>query len=125
MAGDHDPKIAGMEYLSIFAQPNRHSGVDVTPLGALPHPAPEQAVGYAMVGAQAHFAWLREGNRIFAVTPGDDVPRLGHVAAIAPREGRWALLSTSGDVLLIGGASDIAGSGGARFDKRMIFNPAR
>ena len=34
----------------------------------------------ALVGAQRRaIAWLREGNRIFAVHPGDDVPRLGRV----------------------------------------------
>ena len=132
LAGDHRPNIAGMEYLAIFAQPSHHSaaadsaarsGLDMNTIGALPHSAPEEAGGYALVGAQSRFAWLREGNRIFAVTPGEDVPRLGHVVSIEPRDGRWALLSARGEILLIGGASDIGATGGGKFDKRMIFRP--
>lgn len=131
LAGDHGPKIAGMKYLAIFAQPSHHaatdsaarSGLDMNTLGSLPHAAPEEAGGYALVGAQAHFAWLREGNRIFAVTPGEDVARLGHIVSIEPRDGRWALISGAGEILLIGGASDIGASGGAKFDRRMIFRP--
>jgi hypothetical protein len=134
LAGDHRPKIAGMEYLAIFAQSSHHSaaadsatrsGLDMNTLGALPHSAPEEAGGYALVGAQSRFAWLREGNRIFAVTPGEDVARLGRVASIESRDGRWALISVNGEILLIGGASDVGGSGGGRFDKRMIFSRSR
>ncbi len=132
LSDDHRPKIAGMEYLAIFAQPSRHSaaadsaarsGLDMNALGALPHSAPEEAGGYGLVGAQPQFAWLREGNRIFAVTPGEDVPRLGHVHAIERRDGRWALIARAGEILLIGGASDIGAAGGGKFDKRMIFRP--
>jgi hypothetical protein len=130
MKGDHQPQIAGMEYLGIFGAPNRHtpavesaarSGLDMNTLGALPHSAPETAGGYALVGAQSRFAWLREGNRIFAVSPGDDVPRLGRVASIETRDGRWALISPAGEILLTGGAADVGASGGGKFDKRMIF----
>jgi hypothetical protein len=134
LAGDHGVDLAGKQYLGVFAAPSTRSpatasaaksGLDMNTLGALPHAAPAEAGGYALVGAQARFAWLREGNRIFAVTPGEDVPRLGRVAAIEPRDGRWALISASGEILLMGGAVDIAGAGGGRFEKHMIFRDAR
>lgn len=134
MVNDHTTRISGMKYLAIFAQPSHRSppgaqeaksGLDLTPIGALAHPAPIDASGYSLVGAQSRFAWLREGNRIFVVNPGDDVARLGHVASIEPREGRWALIGPQGEALIAGGVADIGERSGGRFDKRMIFRDSR
>lgn len=133
MMTDHTPRINGLQYLAIFAQPSHRStsvaegklGLDMAPVGALPRAAPLDAGGYSLVGAQSRFAWLREGNRIFAVNPGDDVPHLGRVASIEPREGRWALIGAKGEVLIVGGLADIGEGGGGRFEKKMIFRDAR
>ena len=44
--------------------------------------------------------WLRLDGAIRAAAPGDDVPRVGHIAAIVPRDGGWALLDNKGGTLL-------------------------
>ncbi len=122
-----EPLINGLQYLAIFAQPSRSgraepgAKLDMAPLGAIGREAKESVAGYALVGAQPRFAWLREGNRIFAVRPGDDVPRLGHVAAIESRDGRWALTDENGATLIVGSISELAPTQGARFSKRLIF----
>jgi hypothetical protein len=126
MWGTSGPLINGMEYLAIFAQPS-HVGrdVDMNPVGSILRDAPEHVGGYALVGAEPRFAWLREGNRIFAVRPGDDLPRLGRVAAIEQRDGRWELLDEKGATLIAGALVDLAPSAGGRFDKRMIFGAGK
>ena len=120
-----EPLINGMEHLAIFAQPshpkNGSPKLDMTPIGAVPHALKDNTGGYALVGAQPQFAWLREGNRIFAVRPGDEVPRLGRVAAIERRNERWALVDDSGATLLVSAVAELAASDGGRFSKRMIF----
>jgi hypothetical protein len=131
-AGDHEPHINGMEYLAIFAQPTRHAvrgadkpdatKVDDSPVGSIPpRDIKDNVAGYWLVGAQAQFAWLREGNRIFSVRPGDEVPRLGRVAAIEQRDGRWTLVDSKGAALIVSGQPELSASAGGRFDKRMIF----
>ncbi len=132
LINDHMPKVNGMQYLAIFAQPNSHTNaaqgeaaLDMAPVGALSRAAPEQTAGYSLTGAQPGLAWLREGDRFFAVSPGDEVPRLGRVAAIEPRDGRWALIGERGETLIAGAAVEIADPTGGRFDKRMIFGDAR
>ena len=130
MHGGQTPLINGMQYLAIFAQPSHpaHDGdaepkpkLDMNPVGAIPRDAKIEAGGYALVGAKSSYAWLREGNRIFAVRPGDDVPRLGHIAEIEQRDGRWALVDDKGATLIAGALAEIAPAEGGRFDKRMIF----
>jgi len=129
MGGAHPPLINGMQYLDIFAQPSRgvparavaQGDIDMSPVGALGPRASGEVAGYALVGAQARFAWLREGNRIFAVRPGDDVPRLGHIGAIERRDGRWALIDENGATLIESALAELAPSPGGKFDKRMIF----
>jgi hypothetical protein len=131
LAGNHEPHINGMEYLAIFAQPSGHAArgadaadatkVDTRPVGAIPREIKDNVAGYSLVGAQAEFAWLREGNRIFSVRPGQEVPRLGRVAAIVERDGRWTLVNSKGEELLVSGQPELSPSASGKFDKRMIF----
>ncbi len=134
MRGGGTPHINGMQYLAIFAQPHHHArgdesqaphGLDMNPVGAIPRAPKADVAGYALVGAKESYAWLRDGNRIFAVRPGDDVPRLGHVASIEQREGRWALVDDKGATLIVSALAELAPVGGGRFDKRMIFGNDR
>jgi hypothetical protein len=93
--GEHAPIVNGVQYLAIFAQPSHPHrdddapapvGVDINPVGAISHDGKDQVAGYQMVGAQQSFAWIREGARIFAVHPGDEVPSLGRIGAIEMRD---------------------------------------
>jgi hypothetical protein len=128
LSGNHTPLVKGMKYLAIFAQPSHphhaedgdDGGPDMTPIGAIP-PGKAEVEGYQLVGAEPRFAWLREGARIFAVHPGEDVPRLGRIGRIEQRDGRWALLDDSGKTLIVSTLPDLAPSAGGHFDKRMIF----
>ncbi len=126
--GPATPRINGVEYLAIFAQPSHRLAeaptpeVDMAPTGALPAPpARTDAGGYALVGAKKSYAWLREDTRIFAVRPGDDVPRLGHIASIARRGDRWALLDEKGVALIVSGVSEVAPGADGRFDRKLVF----
>jgi len=130
MRGEGSPLINGVQYLAIFAQPSHPHGldgapspddVDMSPVGAISHGGKDQISGYQLVGAQEHFAWIRQGARIFAVHPGDDVPRLGRVGGIELRDGRWTLVDEKGGTLLVSALVEVAPSAGGRFDKRMIF----
>jgi hypothetical protein len=130
LINDHMPKVNGLQYLAIFAQPSSRASdgepaLDMAPVGAVSRATPGTTAGYSLTGAQPSLAWLREGDRFFAVTPGDDVPRLGRVAAIEPRDGRWALIGERGEILIAGAEVEIADPAGGRFDKRMIFRNAR
>ena len=146
MHAGQTPHVNGMQYLAIFAQPvhrapsddtpdataSRSASLDMNPVGAIPRDPqapPGDAKGepglYSLVGAKQTYAWLRAGNRIFAVQPGDDVPNLGHVAAIAQRDGRWTLIDDKGRALIVGAMAEIAPSAGGRFSKPMIFGDDR
>ena len=130
LAGDHQTHVNGMEYLAIFAQPShgvRGAGekdaawLDERPVGAIRREVKDNVSGYWLVGAQPQFAWLREGNRIFSVHPGEEVPRLGRVAGIVERDGRWTLVDDKGAELIVSTRTELPASEGGRFDKRMIF----
>jgi hypothetical protein len=130
LAGDHETHVNGMEYLAIFAQPSHGvhgegkgdaEKVDSSPVGAIQREIKDNVSGYWLVGAQAQFAWLREGNRIFSVHPGEVVPRLGRVAGIEQRDGRWTLVDDKGAELIVSSQAELPASAGGRFDKRMIF----
>jgi hypothetical protein len=134
MRGGQTPLINGMQYLAIFAQPSHPAPdaprtLDMNPVGAIPRDTKDDAKilagGYALVGAKPTYAWLRQGNRIFAVRPGDDVPSLGHVAGIEQRDGRWTLVDDKGATLIVSALADLAPSEGGRFGKRMIFGEGK
>jgi hypothetical protein len=161
--GDHRPKVNGLQYLAIFAQPHGTpkpspaapapapalprpiSGagpIDMTPFGSIgpvapsrarndPAPAgsigaaaPTDAAGYALVAAHDDLAWLRQGMRIFAVRPGDEIPGVGRVEQIAQRGGHWTLVGGDGKTLLTGGALGAGDASSARspFARPMIFS---
>jgi hypothetical protein len=130
MTGGRAPLVNGTEYLAIFGQPSHpHVGdgapnpadIDMNPLGAISSDGKDRVGGYQMVGAQEHFAWLREGDRIFAVRPGDEVARLGRIAGIEKREGRWALVDDKGGTLIVSALAEVVPSASGKFDKQMIF----
>jgi hypothetical protein len=129
MSGEHRPYVNGMKYLAIFAQPShaaRDAGkpatLDMNPVGAVAQDAETEVAGYGLVGAKTSYAWLRAGDRIFAVRPGDDVPRLGHVASIEKRDGRWALIGDKGAPLIVSPFAALEPAESRRFDRRMIFS---
>ena len=127
LTGVQEPYIYGMKYLAIYAQPSHPvhvdggQGIDFNPIGAIATPLRTAVNGYALVGAKASYGWLRDGDHIFAVLPGDDVPRLGHVAAIEQRNGRWALVDDKGGELLVSAAVEPTAEDGGHFGKSMIF----
>jgi hypothetical protein len=142
MQGDHTPRVNGMEYLAIFGQPSGGSknfapaapgpapsevasapaapsatAIDPAPLGAI-EPAPKSAApDYELVAAGFDHAWVRSGARILSVKPGDTIPDLGRVGAIAWNEGHWTLIGEDGKPLLAEGTA----SGKAVFAKPLIF----
>ena len=146
MQGDHGPQINGMEYLAIFAQPRDGSkfpapaaaggpgatptvvasgpaapptpAIDTAPLGAI-EPAPKSgSTEYELVAAGFDHAWVRSGARILSIRPGDNLPDLGRVSAIAWNEGHWTLIGQDGKPLLAEGTA----SGKAVFAKPLIFD---
>jgi hypothetical protein len=127
MRDDHAPGVNGLEYLAIFARPRGGAKtaeppvatIDTTPVGSIGRAGPPEMDGYAIVAARADFAWVREGARIFAVRPGDVLPRLGRVSAVMRREGRWTIVGDAGTALVSGTAA--APEPGGPFARRLIF----
>ena len=145
MQGDHKPNINGMEYLAIFAQPSAGAkfpspgapatpgsastvvasapapppspAIDTAPLGAIEPASRSAPPEYELVAAGFDHAWVRSGARIISVKPGDTLPELGRVSAIAWNEGRWTLLGEDGKPLLAEGTA----TGKAVFAKPLIF----
>ena len=136
--GDGKARINGMEYLAIFAQP-RGSAADAIPRKApAPRPARANAVDTMVTGsiaprarerapvprpaeivaARADRVWLRIGGTIRAAAPGDNVAGVGHIAAIVPRDGGWALLDDKGATLLTVARRANSAS---LFSRKMIF----
>ncbi|HTR12546.1 MAG TPA: hypothetical protein VMI72_04620 [Roseiarcus sp.] len=108
-------RINGMEYLAIFAQPRGSAPakapepssaampVDLEATGSLAVPGHEPAAApppVEIVAARADKVWFRIDGRIVAAAPGDDVPRVGHLAAIVARDGGWAVLGDKGETLM-------------------------
>jgi hypothetical protein len=116
--GEGRIRVNGMKHLAIFAQPRGtapaaralalpsltqpDAPVDLTTTGSVDgraHPAaPPRPV--EIVAVRADRVWLRIDGAIRAAVPGDDVPRVGRIASIVPRDGGWALLDDRGATLL-------------------------
>ncbi len=123
MQGNHAPNINGMQYLAVFAQPSKtlrptepatplstavaaarepQATVDMAPVGAIsarPMPHPD----YEFISAGMDRAWVRDGDRIFAVHIGDNVPNLGKIEDIVWTDGHWALIGANKVTLLASG----------------------
>ena len=120
-------RVNGMEYLGIFAQPRgpmpASAAPDVAPVGAIdmattgavapPKPAPVE-----IVAARADRVWFRIDGALRSATPGEDVPKVGHVGAIVPRDGGWAVLDDKGATLI---AVSKAANGAAMFARKLMF----
>ena len=138
--GDHQPRINGMQYLAIFAQP-RGAGraaesaalkppppvaaVDPTPTGSIRPPAPRAAPANApaeIVTADRARAWVKIDGTIRAAAPGDALPGLGRIDAIVERDGRWILLDDAGKELAAGAKGQ--GNATAAFSRPLIFDPS-
>ena len=142
MQGDHKPQVNGMEYLAIFAQPKGGANsraadpepapaaeetpaapevaaappaaVDPAPLGAIDPCRRTAPPDFELVAAGVDHAWVRSGARILSVKPGDTIPDIGKVSAIAWLDGHWTLIGDDGRPLL-------ASSSKAPLAKPLIF----
>jgi hypothetical protein len=131
-------RVNGIEHLAIFAQPRgsaadaipsdepappstEDQSVDMTTTGSIaaagrgPAPMPRPI---EIVAARADRVWLRIDGSIRAAVPGDTVPGVGRIAAIAPRDGGWALLDDKGATLL---SVANRANGASLFARKMIF----
>lgn len=122
------PYINGMQYLAIFAQPSHpgreastESRLDMTPVGNVTPVEKTQVNGYTLIGAGRTYAWLRMDARILAVRVGDNVPNLGHIAAIEGRGQGWVLLNEEGEVLISGSPLTGEANTGKANQKKFIF----
>ncbi|MBV9289872.1 MAG: hypothetical protein JO288_19020 [Hyphomicrobiales bacterium] len=130
-------RVNGVEHLAIFAQPRGAPGAtakaplppsladakrtpDMTttgsvdpnePLFASPRPV-------EIVAARADRIWVRIDGVIRAAVPGDDVPEIGHIAAIVPRGDSWAVVGAKGETLL---TVPNRANGVALFERDRIF----
>ena len=132
---DRPPGVTGTQYLAIFAQPKgatravkeaEKSGLDMAPVGAIGAIGERAFKGYVLVGAEPGFAWLREGDRVFSVRPGDQVARLGKVRAVEEVEGRWTVFGDGGSELISSASAASLAAAPAKpppFAHRMILGP--
>ena len=128
-------RIIGMEHLAIFAQPRGaeiattepvlptlaepRRLLDTTTTGSIDarsRPSPRRPV--EIVAAREDRVWLRIDGDIRAAAPGDDVPRVGRIGAIVPREGGWAVLDDKGITLLTVARR---ANGASMFARKRIF----
>jgi hypothetical protein len=84
----------------------------------MPHP------DYELISAGMDRAWVRDGERIFAVHIGDDVPNLGKIEDIVWTDGHWALIGANNITLLASGeaAAPKKNGAGAFQQRKMIFD---
>ena len=133
MGRAHEPYIVGMQYFSIFAQPNRTleaqaarppSGLDFTPTGSVarsdPAPAPLRQVDgpRRLVAISDGRAWLRTGQSFSEIRAGDALPGLGEIRSISRVRGVWTIVMSNGTMIRTG---ENAAEG--RFERPMIFGP--
>ncbi|MBV8441378.1 MAG: hypothetical protein JO312_12610 [Hyphomicrobiales bacterium] len=128
-------RVNGMEHLAIFAQPRGTApaarALVLPPLTQLDAPVDLTTTGSVdgvrpaatrrpveIIAARADRVWLRIDGAIRAAVPGDDVPRVGHIASIVPRDGGWALLDDRGATLLTVAKQ---GNGASLFARKRIF----
>lgn len=146
LQNDREPRINGMQYLAIFAQPRGTSrpalaeappvgaarrpvadgGLDMAPTGSIAHGATGGSTGpegYRIVAVEPGMAWLSNGAEIRVVKPGEVAPGLGRIASIVKRDGRWALIDDAGATLLTSDKPETndLGDGERRFARGMIF----
>ena len=138
---DH-PLVYGMEYLAIFAQPNRSMRiarpsstqtagsagsrdlVDPTPTGSIaPRDIAVDLREIEIIGVSGDIAWLKSGEKILAVAVGQNIVGLGHVAAISGLDSDWKLLGDDGKDLLAGADAKPA-SAAPPLGKALIFRNA-
>jgi len=110
-------RVNGMEYLAIFAQPrgtpaapakapdpsSKAMPIDLQATGSVPGLGHEPAAApppVEIVAARPDKVWFRIDGRIVAAGLGDNVARVGHLAAIVARNGGWAVLGDKGETLM-------------------------
>jgi hypothetical protein len=125
MQSEHAPLVNGTQYLAIFGQPGVNAkhwpdftpvaptppaeiaeaqspiAVDTAPVGAIEPPKRVAPPDFELVAAGADHAWVRSGARILSIKPGDTIPDLGKVRAIAWNEGHWTLIGEDGKPMLV------------------------
>jgi hypothetical protein len=92
--------------------------LDLTAIGSLDADFHQTPRPIEIVGARADRVWLKIDGAIRAALPGDDVPRLGHIASIVQRDGGWALLDDHGATLL---TVTKKANGASMFARKRIF----
>jgi hypothetical protein len=133
--GGGKTRINGLEHLAIFAQPRGAASgappaegsvpptaaVDMATTGSFaasvsklaPDPRPVE-----IVAARADRVWLRVDGALRSAVPGDNVPGVGRIGTIVPRDGGWALLDDQGATLL---AVRKGANAAALFARKKIF----
>jgi hypothetical protein len=112
--GEGKVRVNGLEHLALFAQPrgaaapagpapaNAEPPVDLAATGSLdPERVPERPT---IVAARPDRVWFKIDGAIRAAAPGDDVPGLGRIGAIIPRDGGFAVVDDKGATLLAVGS---------------------
>ena len=137
--GGGKTRINGLEHLAIFAQPRGGpagpppaerptardaeggAAIDMTATGSLAEsasPAAPEPRPVEIVAARADRVWLRIDGALRSAVPGDNVPGVGHIAAIVARGGGWVLLDDKGATLL---AVSRGANGVSLFTRDRIF----
>jgi len=127
--GGYQIRINGMEYLMIFAQPRGPRAapplvlppLDMMETGSFkPAPSPPQPPRpIEAIAARPGRVWLMIDGALRAASPGDDVPRLGRIGGVVPRDGGWVVLDDKGVTLLTVAKR---ANGAVMFSRGLIFH---
>ena len=133
--GGGEVRVVGMEHLAIFAKPRGPSAVgtappppvsDATPVdmaatGSVPESASKPAPPSRpdIIAARADRIWLRIDRKIVSAAPGEEVPGLGRIGAIARGADGWTVRDAHGATLLRLAAP---ANGAALFSRKLIFD---